>query len=604
MSDNQNPGDGLQNGTPGAAPATPPKGSKYQIRVIRAGLSGNGNYYPDATLRQGAPLFDKARVFVKSDAEHMQTTGKDFRNLIGRLDNPRFIGGDGQDTGEIQATLTLIDPAGEVATRLREAHGRDMTDMFGFSIDAFCSSAQARIDGRTVRVAKSITKVNSVDLVIEPAAGGTILNLIEARGNPMPDDALTPREIRTIINASNLPGAAKERLIEASQDRPDLTEDGIKGEIDKERAYIARFVESGKVVGLGGSARIEMGESEAEKKARMLDALLDPTDASAVSIRECYVDMTGDRNITGQTRNCDQTRLREALGSQSWPEALGDAVGRRMVADYRATGVYDVWRNLVLVVPVSDFRAQDRTRFGGYGDLPTVTEGDPYPSLASPTDESASYSVAKRGGTEELTLEMITNDDVGAVQKIPVKLARAAKRTLGKFVLDHLRTNPAIYDGKTLFHADHGNLGVAAMDGATVAAGRLAMKAQTEKDSGDRLGIGPRYLWVPDALEEAAVDLFRRSTNQDKTFLQSLTLEVMPVWYWTDANDWCLSADPLDIPTIELGFLRGQQEPELFIQDNPSMGSMFSHDKTTYKIRHVYGATVLDYRGLYKAVVP
>lgn len=63
-------------------------------------------------------------------------------------------------------------------------------------------------------------------------------------------------------------------------------------------------------------------------------------------------------------------------------------------------------------------------------------------------------------------------------------------------------------------------------------------------------------------------------------------------------------AGQMDIPTIELGFPRGQREPELFIQDNPSMGSMFFHDKTTYKIRHVYGATVLDYRGLYKAVVP
>ena len=37
------------------------------------------------------------------------------------------------------------------------------------------------------------------------------------------------------------------------------------------------------------------------------------------------------------------------------------------------------------------------------------------------------------------------------------------------------------------------------------------MKRQTEADSADRLGIGPRYLIVPDDLEETAVDLFRRT---------------------------------------------------------------------------------------------
>lgn len=295
--------------------------------------------------------------------------------------------------------------------------------------------------------------------------------------------------------------------------------------------------------------------------------------------------------------------MREALGSDSFPNVLGDAITRRMVADYRANTSYDIWRQLVTVVPVNDFRTQERTRFGGYGDLPIVAQGDPYTSLASPTDEMASYAVAKRGGTEELTIEMIKNDDVGAIRRIPTNLSRAGKRTLAKFVLDILRANPTIYDTKALFHADHGNLGTLALSAATLAAGRLAMLKQAEAGSNDRLGIGPKFLWVAPDNEETAVDLFRRNTNLDQTFVQTLALNVMPVWYWTDVNDWCLSADPLDIPTIEVGFLDGAEEPQLFIQDVPNVGSMFSHDKTTYKIRHIYGATVLDYRGLYKAVV-
>ena len=80
-------------------------------------------------------------------------------------------------------------------------------------------------------------------------------------------------------------------------------------------------------------------------------------------------------------------------------------------------------------------------------------------------------------------------------------------------------------------------------------------------------------------------------------------MTVLPVWYWTDATDWCLAADPMNLPTIEIGFFQGQEEPELFVQDVPNVGSMFTHDKVTYKLRHIYGGCVVDYRGLYKAVV-
>ena len=108
---------------------------------------------------------------------------------------------------------------------------------------------------------------------------------------------------------------------------------------------------------------------------------------------------------------------------------------------------------------------------------------------------------------------------------------------------------------------------------------------------------------VPADLQEAAVDLFKLSTNNEKTFIQTLTMNIIPVWYWTDANDWCTAADPADIPGIEMGFLDGRQEPELFVQDTPNVGSMFSADKLTYKIRHIYGGAVTDYRAFTKAVV-
>ena len=187
--------------------------------------------------------------------------------------------------------------------------------------------------------------------------------------------------------------------------------------------------------------------------------------------------------------------------------------------------------------------------------------------------------------------------------RIPTRLSRAAKRTLAKFVLDFIRTNPAIYDGDALFHSNHNNLLTAALDAAALNAARLAMKNQTELSSGERLGIPAKNLLVPTDLEETAFDLFKRDTNNDMDFTQSLQMNVLPVWYWDDANDWAITADKMDVPLIELGFLDGNEEPEIFVQDNPSQGSMFSNDKITYKIRHIYNGAVSDFRGFHKNVV-
>ena len=93
----------------------------------------------------------------------------------------------------------------------------------------------------------------------------------------------------------------------------------------------------------------------------------------ARSFKEAYVAITGDTRVTGLVRDCDRA-LSGVPGSTSFDDVLGNAITRRMVKDYRATIRYDVWRGLATTVPINDFRTIERTRFGGYGDLPTVAE--------------------------------------------------------------------------------------------------------------------------------------------------------------------------------------------------------------------------------------
>lgn len=591
----------MNDAPPVQTPPADPTGTartRLAVRVINAGPSGNNNVYPDAVLRAAVPLFDGVRVFVKSDAEHVTKGGKDVRNLIGRIVEPKFVPPTGSKPAGIDAVFEPLDAADPFVRRMTEAVRQNMTDLFGLSIDAV---AAFRTQGGQ-RVVTKFTKVDSVDVIVSPGAGGAVLGITEALGGTFME-ALSPLEIGRRIERTALCKGSKDRLIRTLEEAEDVTEarltEAINDAVQQEQEIARSVSDAGKVKGLGSSARIV--EAEEDKQGRMLDAFFDPQDGSVRSIRECYVAITGDREITGRVQR--RGRFAEALTTASFPDVLGEAIQRRMLTDYRNLGIYDVWRDLANIVPVSDFRDQHRVRFGGYGDLPTVNEAGPYLPVDSPTDEEAVYRVQKRGGTEAVTLEMMKNDDVAAMLQVPLRMSRAAKRTLSKFVLDFLRLNGTIYDGKALFHADHGNLGTAALSGPSIAAGRLAMKGQKEKDSEEAVGIPPRFLWVPDALEQTAFDLFRLGTNNEASFVQSLQWQIRPVWYWTDANDWCLSADKADIPSVEIGFLDGNEEPQLFVQDNPTSGSMFTNDVITYKIRHVYGGAITDYRGLYKSVV-
>lgn len=652
-------------------------GLKWLIRVIHAGKSGNNNFYPDSTLREAAPMFNGVRVFVKSDDQHIKGQGKSFNQLIGQLSDARFVEGQAKDSGEIQATLTLLASAGDVPAKLREAYDYGMSDLFGFSIDA---DALTNKRGN-LREATKFTKIHSVDLIIEPGAGGELINLIEAI-NPqeqldmklkermieavkaanqgaIPDgvdvdndeqleaayrEAVSKpkQETRANAGANNDNGDAavagfeeRMRMVEARADAKQLLKDSnlpdpvinklhnqfavretftienVREAIQVERDVLAKLTESGHVAGLGGT-RTENGQDRSEKVIEMLDDFFNPA-TKARSFRECYAEITGDRGVTGRLENCDKRRLREALGGEevfreaisaaTFGDILGNSITRAMIRDYNSLENYQDWRDLVDIVPVSNFRSQERTRLGGYGNLPAVAENGAYAALTSPTDEAATYTITKRGGKETISLETIANDDVGVIRKVPQRLAVAAARTLYEFVLTFMSGNGNIYDGTALFTVGHANLGAAALDATSFAAARLAVKKQAELDSSKKLGIVLRHLYVPAELEEAAFNLFVRTTNNDESFVQSRKPKVHVADFFSDANNWYATADKMEVPLIEMGFYNGNEEPELFIQDLPTQGSLFSNDQIVYKIRHIYSGAVLDFRGFYGAIV-
>jgi hypothetical protein len=67
---------------------------------------------------------------------------------------------------------------------------------------------------------------------------------------------------------------------------------------------------------------------------------------------------------------------------------------------------------------------------------------------------------------------------------------------------------------------------------------------------------------------------------------------------WLTATEWYLVGDPSQFDTVEVGFLNGKKEPDLFVQDG-NLGTAFERDQIRYKVRIVWGKAILDYRPFY-----
>ena len=314
-------------------------------------------------------------------------------------------------------------------------------------------------------------------------------------------------------------------------------------------------------------------------------------------------------------RLSETLNLRESLKTSDWGEIFNASAYKRLMKAY-GTEDYQKWRGLVSNYSnLTNFQTNRRPRYGGYGLLPTVAEQGTYNPLTSPTDEEVTFVASKRGGTEDLTWEAVLADDVGAIRDIFRRLGLAAIMTLYSEMIDFLRNNPAIYDGNTLFDAaNHGSNTAtsAALAAGTLKAAIQVMRNQTAYGNTTQI-LGsvnkPKFLWVPNELEDIAFKLRTSTTDvgisgeaatTPNLIRERYNIEVVVIDDFTDANDWFATADPEKMPTIEVGFLNGQQDPELFVQDDPRVGSVFSADKITYKIRHVHAKAVLDWRSFYR----
>lgn len=251
---------------------------------------------------------------------------------------------------------------------------------------------------------------------------------------------------------------------------------------------------------------------------------------------------------------------------------------------------------------LTDFKPIRRVDLNLMPSLAEVPDGAEY-THGTIGDRGETIQLATYGKMFAITRHTIINDDLNAFSRIPMKMGRAARRTVGNMVYAVLTANAPMADGIALFHADHDNLGSGAITATNVSAGRAAMARQTDPDghATGGLNIRPAFMLVPVELESAARRLMESEfdpsgTQRIPNVVRGMTQVVSEARLSAaDTAAWYLAADPSMHDTIEVAYLNGNSNPTLEQRDG------FNVDGVEFKVRIDAGVKDLDFRGLYKS---
>ena len=432
------------------------------------------------------------------------------------------------------------------------------------------------------------------------------------------------------LTTANLPDDMTVRVRETYQGKT-FEAEALTKEIDFFKAQAAKVANSRVVEG----ERIIVGLEPKGKMQIALDKLFGVTqssdEAKAVKpfkgIREAYTSYTGDIDVTGHVSEAF------SVNAGSLAHALEDSMTKKLIQDYREKDWG--WRKFCTVGTASDFKTQNRIRVGYFDDLDNIDpETGNYDDLAPYTDEQATFNIRQKGNRVTITRKFIINDDMDTISKIVGRIGRAAARTLAKRVyidalgLGHTVTPPVPYTiegaaapffiGATRLPDTNYNLGSTALSIPALKSTILLMEAYIEPSplNATPLGLsivpGNTVLIVPSALrwvawnanklnpQEGMVAAWAGEVNEVAGFWGAGGENIINCPLLTDADDWYLGFMPSEIEWIQVNFLQGREEPELFLADNPLVGDMFDFDKMVYKVRHEYEVVFLDCRGCYK----
>jgi hypothetical protein len=271
-----------------------------------------------------------------------------------------------------------------------------------------------------------------------------------------------------------------------------------------------------------------------------------------ISLAARALGMTGQRISDSDSRSA---LLQRALTTSDFPNLLGTAVGRVLVAAYAAAPA--ALKTISRLANVQDFRAKTAVRLGPTSALEKVNEHGEF-KYGSIAESANSWKLSTWGKILSLSRQALINDDLGGFADLVAKFGQAAAR-LEAAELTAILTTPPNVDGSALFAAGRNNLLTGAGSALALAAIGSAVKAlrsQTDLD-GSLVGQEPATILVPAALEMTARQLVASITPAQAANVQpyGLSVAVEPRLDAASTTAWYLVAG--NQSALEYGYLEG-----------------------------------------------
>jgi hypothetical protein len=310
----------------------------------------------------------------------------------------------------------------------------------------------------------------------------------------------------------------------------------------------------------------------------------------------------------------------EVMSTSDFAILFADIVDRQMLARYASAPIQ--WDRIARRGRVRDFRTVKRfTLDGAEATLDEVKQLAPYKAAAL-TDAKYEYAVKKYGRRLPQSWETQVNDDLDAFRDNPDRLAGAARRSEERFATD-------LYAGTTgpdttFFASGNSNIvtGNPVLSIAGLQTAYQVLAAQLDTD-GNPIFVEAVTLVVPPALKVTANNILNAiqietveqggtanqrliAQNWMKNDVSLLVNPWLPIISTTNGNtSWYLFASPgVGRPAMEVGFLTGHEQPELFMKSPNSIrigGGLtapedgdFDTDAIDMKVRHVFGGTLME----------
>jgi hypothetical protein len=326
----------------------------------------------------------------------------------------------------------------------------------------------------------------------------------------------------------------------------------------------------------------------------------------------------------------DRLELNEADTRADFPEFLYGPVRTSVWHGYER--VQPQYRRYARIENMPDFRERRLRGLTGMSKPGYVGEHGEYPQMVRGERPSVPLVIDTYGAVYGITRHAIINDETSELlNSAPMEMGDASAEFIVETVIAMIESNPTAADGQPFFSATRGNQGTLALSEDALADAVSRMTKQVD-DSGRRIRISVRSLVVGDPRIQlianriinsqltgtqaqyagaagAGSNVFDKGTlNPLNGIIPNDAVIYDP--YLSDANDWYLFADPARVPAFAVGFLNGQEKPQVFKKNLETSGALdgpdpysWELDSVDFKIRLDFGVAAVDPRGAYRSVV-